>query len=118
MPETPRSLSSLQREFAREVSLLISYIYSKGYECTLGDAYRDPRLHGEIGIKKGYGHRNSCHKIRLAIDLNLFRDGQYLSLTSDHQIFGTWWKSRSSYHAWGGDFEDGNHYSFEYQGMK
>ena len=118
MPETPRSLSSLQREFAREISLLITHIYSCGYEVTFGDAYRDPRLHGEPGVKLGYGHSKSCHKLRLAVDLNLFRDGQYLSLSSDHKKFGEWWKARSPYHAWGGDFDDGNHYSFTYQGMK
>lgn len=82
-----------------------------GYGVTLGDAYRDPRLHGSMGIKKGYGAANSYHKTRLAIDLNLFKDGKFLQNTSDHAELGAWWKSQGG--TWGGDFKtpDGNHYS-------
>jgi len=112
------TLGQLQRQFTTEVAALIAYINSCGYEVTFGDAFRDPRLHGSIGQAKGYGHPRSCHKLRLAIDLNLFKDGVYLTTTEDHRKFGEWWKARSPYHVWGGDFEDGNHYSFTYQGMR
>jgi len=71
------TLREKQSLFAFHVSRLIQHARELGYEVTLGDAYRDPRLHGALGEKKGYGHRNSCHKIRLAIDLNLFKDGKF-----------------------------------------
>lgn len=89
-----------------------------GYEVTLGDAYRDPRLHGSHGEKKGYGHRKSCHKLRLAIDLNLFLDGEYLTETEDHEKLGEWWESLHPLCRWGGRFSnpDGNHYSLEHNG--
>ena len=88
------------------VGLLILYIYERGYEVTLGDAYRDPRaFHGG----DPYGHPNSLHKQRLAIDLNLFLDGKYLTTPEDHEPFGEFWESIGG--SWGGRFNDANHYS-------
>jgi hypothetical protein len=103
------SLREQQSKFAVMVADLIQKAGEMGYEVTLGDAYRDPRLHGNPGAKKGYGAANSYHKSRLAIDLNLFRDGKYLSSTEDHRPLGEWWESRGG--TWGGRWKDGNHYS-------
>jgi hypothetical protein len=110
------TLSQKQRRFARMIPRLIDKAHELGFEVTLGDAYRDARLHGAMGVKLGYGHRNSAHKIRLAIDLNLFRDGEFLEQTSDHQPLGEWWESQGG--SWGGRFNDGNHYSLEHNGVK
>lgn len=65
------SLLIKQQQFSVALSKLIIYADSIGLPVTFGDAYRDPRLHGEWGVKAGYGAPNSCHKIRLAVDLNL-----------------------------------------------
>ena len=110
------TLGEKQRLFMQLIPRLIDYIHEQGYECTLGDGYRDPRLFGEVGESKGYGYRNSCHKKRLAIDLNLFKDGKYLSKTEDHQPIGEYWEQMSIFARWGGRFNDGNHYSFEHEG--
>jgi hypothetical protein len=107
------SLRAKQSAFARLVARLIDKAYELGYEVTLGDAYRDPRVHGEIGVAKGYGHRSSAHKQRLAIDLNLFKDGVFLGSTSAHQALGEWWEKQHPDARWGGRFADGNHYSFQ-----
>ena len=48
------SLGQKQRRFALLVSQLIAKAYEMGYEVTLGDAYRDPRAFGAVGVKKGY----------------------------------------------------------------
>ena len=88
---------------------LIDKAFEMGYEVTLGDAYRDPRVFGELGETKGYGNSNSKHKLRLAIDIHLFRDGVYLSSTKDHAKLGEWWESVQG-GVWGGRFDDGNHY--------
>lgn len=111
------TLGEQQRLFAKMVPRLLDYIHSKGYECTLGDAYRDPRVFGELGESQGYGHPKSAHKRRLAIDINLFKDGVYLDKTEHHRIFGTWWKRQHKLCRWGGDFQDGNHYSMERDGV-
>lgn len=110
------SLGSEQRRLPPMIASLIQFAYLKGYEITFGDAFRDPRVHGAVGEKKGYGHKNSNHKNKLALDLNLFKDGQYLTSTEDHEPLGLFWESIGG--TWGGRFEDGNHYSLEYNGMK
>jgi len=110
------TLRERQSKFARMVADLLIKAYDLGYEVTLGDAYRDPRVHGAIGVRMGYGHPKSCHKLRLAIDLNLFKDGIFLQTTNDHKELGEWWESQGG--TWGGRFNDANHYSMEHDGMK
>lgn len=107
-----------QVQFSRMVARLLDKVYELGYEVTIGDCFRDPRVHGAVGVKMGYGHRSSCHKSKLAIDLNLFKDGQYLTTTKDHLPLGEWWESQGG--SWGGRFKggDANHYSLEYNGMR
>ena len=112
------TLGQKQRLFAKYVPRLIDKAYELGYEVTLGDAFRDPRVHGDVGIKKGYGHAKSAHKQKLAIDLNLFKDGVYLPNTEDHKELGKFWESIHELARWGGRFNDGNHYSFEHNGVK
>lgn len=112
------TLGKKQRLFTRLISELVIWAYDNGYELTQGDAYRDPRLFGKVGEKKGYGHRNSNHKVRLAKDLNLFIDGKYMTETEDHRPLGEKWESMHELCRWGGRFNDGNHYSFEHNGNK
>ena len=107
------SLAERQRLLVRLLPRLIDFAYANGYELSLGDAYRDPRTHGAMGIAKGYGHPKSNHKIRLALDLNLFKDGKFLQGTSDHQPLGEFWEGLHPLCRWGGRFADGNHYSVE-----
>ena len=104
--------------FTLMVSELIQYAYDNGFEITLGDAYRDPRVHGAVGVKRSYSSANSVHKERLAIDLNLFKNGEYLTTTEDHRQLGKFWESLGG--SWGGRFSspDGNHYSIEHNGRK
>ena len=90
------------------VADLIVFAYDNGYELTFGDAYRDSRV--------TYGHPESLHRSRLAIDLNLFKDQVYLTSTDDHRELGEYWESIGG--TWGGRFNDGNHYSLEHRGIK
>lgn len=118
------SLGDAQREFTQDIADLIDFIYDSGYECTFGDAYRDPRVFGKMGKKNtitsedasypSYGRAKSAHKQRLAIDLNLFKDGIYLSHTEAHRPFGEFWEGIHPDNVWGGRFDDGNHYSRKY----
>lgn len=110
------TLGQKQQRFTRMVARLLDKAHDLGFEVTLGDAYRDPRVHGAMGVKQGYGHPRSSHKQRLAIDLNLFRDGAFLQSSDDHRPLGEWWESQGG--AWGGRFNDGNHYSLEHDGVK
>ena len=100
----------------RRLCLLISKAHAMGFELTIGDGYRDPRVFGAIGERKCYGESRSAHKQRLAIDLNLFKDGKFLKTTEAHKPLGEYWESIGG--SWGGRFEDGNHYSVEHNGIK
>lgn len=98
------------------IGLLIAFATQQGFEVTFGDAYRDPRVFGKTGVRKGYGNSKSTHKLRLAVDFNLFYNGRFLSTTEDHLIIGEFWESLGG--TWGGRFNDGNHYSLEHNGVK
>jgi len=92
------TLRQRQSKFAKMVPLLVLYAYEIGYEITYGDAYaHDGHIVG------------SFHYNRLAIDLNLFKNGRYLTKTSSHEPLGLFWESIGG--SWGGRWEDGNHYS-------
>lgn len=105
-----KSLRARQTEFASKVPALISKAFELGYEVTLGDAYRDPRVHGNYGERKAYGEAKSFHKLRLAIDLNLFKEGKFITDETGHKQIGEWWESIGG--TWGGRFHDPNHYSW------
>ena len=111
-------LGTKQRKFSRMIAELILWAYDQGYEITVGDFFRDPRTNGHYGEKKGYAGKFSNHKLKLAADLNLFKDGVYLTDTESHRPLGEKWESMGG--SWGGRFKnpDGNHYSLEYHGRR
>ena len=116
------TLGEKQRLFSLNLALLTIFAYENGYQLTQGDGYRDPRLFGKVGEKKGYGHKSSSHKYRLAHDYNLFIKGKYQITTEAHRLLGEYWKDLHPLNRWGGDFKsengaDGNHYSMEHNGV-
>jgi hypothetical protein len=128
-----------QELFMRLLPRLIDKAHEMGFEIRGGDLFRDPRLHGQLGEKtvmhwlqswaisafkgakakgySGYGHYKSAHKNKMAIDLNLFKDGVFLQNTEDHRELGEWWEQQHELARWGGRFNDGNHYSLEHNGV-
>lgn len=54
------------------------WLAAQGINYTEGDAFRDPRVHGEFGVKMAYGHPYSCHKLKLAQDLNFENDSDHV----------------------------------------
>jgi hypothetical protein len=111
------TLRQKQSRFARGVALLIQYAEARGYEVTFAEAYRPPET-AELYAKQGRGSRTSLHLDRLAIDLNLFRNGRWLSSTEAHRPLGEFWESLGDDYHWGGRFNDGNHYSIGHGGRK
>ena len=111
------TLSQRQRLFARLLPRLIDYIYAEGYEVSFGETWRSPETI-KLYAKQGKGSSTSLHGERLAGDLNLFKNGHYLTRTEHHAKFGEYWKSLHPLCRWGGDFSrpDGNHYSIAYSG--
>lgn len=111
------TLRQKQSLFVKLVAILIAEAISQGYELTFGEAYRSPEEAARLAkLKKGI--KNSNHIIKLAIDLNLFKDGVYLSSTASHLPLGEYWETLNPLCSWGGRFGDGNHYSLEHNGNK
>jgi hypothetical protein len=109
------TLRQKQSLFAELVAGLIAFAVESGYEVTFGEAYRSPEEARRLA-KLRLGTVNSLHTSRLAIDLNLFRDGRYLSSTRAHQPIGEFWELLHPLCRWGGRFGDGNHYSLTHDG--
>lgn len=119
------SLRQKQSRFAKDAARLILRAYELGYEITLGEAWRTPQQ-AKANAKSGAGIANSLHIERLAIDLNLFRDGKFLTDSAAHRPLGEWWESLGHDYKWGGRFKDsnghprpdGNHYSISPDGRR
>lgn len=114
------TLGQKQRLFTRLVAKLIERAYEMGYELTLGEAWRTPEQ-AKLNAQGGSGISTSLHISRLAIDLNLFKDGKFLTTSDEHRPLGEYWKSLHELCRWGGDFRprpDGNHYSITHGGFK
>ena len=137
-------LSDKQKRFTRDIAKLLAYMWEMGYECAFGEALRSNEqaeinslgpegretvaalvqpVYADLAAKirdngKNNGIRLSIHQDKLAIDLNLFKDGVFMDKTEDHLVFGEYWEAMTPENRWGGRFRDGNHYSKEYQGRK
>lgn len=104
------TLSQQQRLFARLVGRLLVWICEQGWEVTFGDFSRLDQQ----------GHMpNSVHYLRLAADLNLFVNGEWMTVSCpEWQAIGKEWESLHPLCRWGGRFKsvDLNHVSLEWQG--
>lgn len=109
------TLREKQSLFAELVPGLIEFAVESGYQVTFGEAYRSPEEAARLA-KLGLGIAKSLHTVRLAIDLNLFKDGRYLSSNKAHQPLGEFWELLHPLCRWGGRFGDGNHYSLAHDG--
>lgn len=114
------TLREKQSIFVNLVAELIFEAQKMGYALTFGETFRCPEEALRLA-KLGKGIKNSLHTQRLAIDLNLFKNGKFMSNTEDHKLLGEWWEAQSFGDikcTWGGRFNDGNHYSIEHGGRK
>ncbi len=115
------TLNERQFEFMKALESLLLWLHAKGYGIAGGELYRTPEQ-AELNAQKGIGIKNSVHTLSLAIDLRLFmRIGEswvYLTETHQYKEAGEYWESLGG--SWGGRFSraDGNHFSFEWKGVK
>jgi len=114
------TLGQRQRRFLPLVAKLIEFAYANGYELTAGELYRSPEQ-AVLNAAHNTGIANSLHIVRLAIDVQLFKDGAYLTDSAAYAPLGTYWKTLDPDCCWGGDFVtrvDGNHFSLSWGGVK
>ncbi|MFV7361049.1 M15 family metallopeptidase [Citrobacter portucalensis] len=112
------TLGEKQQLFTIMVANLVLWAETKGYRLTFGEAYRTPEQ-AALNAKKGSGITNSLHTQRLAVDFNLFINGEYQTRTEAYLPLGEYWESQGG--SWGGRFKsnpDGNHFSLEHNGVR
>lgn len=116
------NLLQKQQKFSELVGALLLRAGVLGYKITLGEALR-PEAMAEIYMEEGKGILHSLHTVKLAIDLNFFKDDVYLTGVKDLEPIGEWWELQSGDDytcCWGGRFEslDANHFSISHNSVK
>lgn len=84
---------------------LIIFAYQNGYEMTAGELLRTEEMQ-KIYFNTGRSKTtNSRHLVKLAADINLFKNGQLLSKPIDYKPLGDYWESLHPDNVWGGDWD-------------
>lgn len=118
------TLRQKQSHFARLLAQLIAWIFARGWEVTLADG--GLTLLRKVQTSDGRTLRaidrehmdGSLHYSRLAQDLNLFVDGQFIT-DGSHDVWvqiGAHWEAMDPDCRWGGRFKDSNHFSLAHEG--
>lgn len=94
--------------FTSMLPRLIDKAQELGFECAIDEAterltQKDPTSDHMKG---------SLHHLGLAVDLLLYKEGEYCTSTDDYLDLGEFWEGLATGCNWGGRFNDGNHFSF------
>lgn len=119
-PPAVMGLRQLQNLHVQLTAKLITWCYANGYALSWGETYRTPEQ-SILNAQSGAGITHSLHTLRLAVDLQLFKDGVYLTNSADYKPLGEYWESLHPLCCWGGRFItriDGNHFSLTFMGVK
>lgn len=103
--------SNDQFAFLKDFIKLIDFAISVGFKVTFGETMRTPeqqKIYFDTGRSKTM---NSRHLVKMAGDLNFFKDNIYInSLPAKQAIIilapvGHFWESLSPLNRWGGNFD-------------
>jgi hypothetical protein len=118
------SLHERQVLLVRCLSKLYDYACQHGYELTLAEGGVQERRRTRDGhlVDDGVHMRASLHYIRLAQDLNLFVNGEWIA-AGTHPAWrdlGELWLGLDPLCRWGGNFRSGDacHFSVTYEGRE
>lgn len=96
------SLREKQTAFVWKLSEFLLWCRDNGYEVTLGEAYRTEEQQQHYVQTGRSKTMNSKHRERLAVDLNLFVNGEYITDKEAYRPLGEEWEARGG--RWGGRF--------------
>jgi hypothetical protein len=113
------TLSEKRCRFTHDAALLVFQAEQLGFNVAY-DEIKRRQVEADANAAAGIGIKNSLHLLGLAVDLMLYKDGVYLTETSDYEPLGVWWESLGEDHCWGGRFSkpDGDHFSITHNGVK
>lgn len=102
------SLVAEQNAFLADVARLVSFAQSVGFEVTLGEGFRTVEQQA-IYVKNGASQvSTSQHQKRLAVDLNFFRNGNWVTGPTAKTVLGCvgrFWEDLCHQNRWGGNFK-------------
>lgn len=101
-------LGRYQETFSESFAYLLAFAMEQNIPVRIKDGFRDSRVHGVWGEKKGYGAAYSCHKVGLAVDL-------WTSNSDHHVMLHDFWDKVGGAKRIAGDM---GHYSFEWMGYR
>jgi peptidoglycan L-alanyl-D-glutamate endopeptidase CwlK len=88
------TLSDKQRKFSWYLAKLVAWSYNEGYQITFGEVYRTQEQQ-ELYVKEGKSETmNSMHLLRLAADLNLWKDSVLITDVNEYKKLGDYWVIR------------------------
>lgn len=124
MPEEASELVQYQIRCNQAHAFHDSYVFhsTEGNQAfTDGESFR-PEFVAKIYAQQGVGIAKSLHTQRLARDKMLIVNGKYSPNAADYEYAGLVWEAIGDSFgvttAWGGRFNDANHFSCAWQGRK
>jgi len=119
--ETPGPAVLTLREkrvlFTGLVARLIDKAFRLGFEAAGNEWLRSAAV-AKANAEAGVGIADSLHIDGLALDLILYKDGEWLKKTESYLGLGEWWEQQHELCRWGGRFGDGNHFSLAHRGRR
>jgi len=70
-------LGEKQIKLCRALNVIEAFFFAMGYDPVREDARRAEEVHGKFGVKSSYSAAFSVHKLKLAQDYTIKRDGKY-----------------------------------------
>src|SRR4051812_20461073 len=106
-------LTTIQKKFTQDIAKLITFAFSHGLELTFGEVYRtleQQKIYFDTGRSKTM---NSKHLNRLAVDFNIFKNGELLFVDATKYevdyasalILGIYWTGLDANNVWGSDWD-------------
>jgi hypothetical protein len=112
------SLNLKQARFTYNIAQLIVWAKEElGVDLIGAELFRT-KEQAEIYAATGKGIKNSVHRLKLALDMYILKNGKILWDSPLYEKIGKKWKSMDPDARWGGDMKrrDVYHYSFYHKG--
>jgi|TARA_R110000823_G_scaffold309594_3_gene433962 hypothetical protein len=97
-------LSDHQRTFTQNIGQLICRANELGLGLTFGEAYRTTEQQLLYVQSRKSQTMSSNHLRRLAVDFNVFKDGNLTYAWEDIKPLGDYWETLHPANRWGGDW--------------